>query len=168
VRFGVGIIQAWQTTAVAVGFSRSKIDFECGGSITAKSHPRETIPPQCEGNAAMVSRNNDTNFDSFRGILAELLAAHGGKYALVHDGDLLGISQLQVFDDEGQSDRAWCSVLAQVAGLSAMVSETCFVSPTRRSPIVTVWPMLSGPRARKTDCTCRIGSPFQSTTMSPW
>ena len=34
--------------------------------------------------------------------------------------------------------------------------------------IVTVWPMLSGPRACKTDCTCRIGSPFQSMTMSPW
>jgi hypothetical protein len=49
-----------------------------------------------------------------------------------------------------------------------MVSDICFVSPARRNPIVTVWPMLSGPRARKTDCTCWIGSPFQLMTMSPW
>jgi hypothetical protein len=50
--------------------------------------------PSCQGDAAaliMDSRNNDTNFDSFRGILPGLLGAHRGKYALVHDGDLLGV-----------------------------------------------------------------------------
>ena len=88
------------------------------------------------------------------------------RHAREQGGEPVG--QRRVLDDEGQSDRAWCGVLAQAAGLSAMVSETCFVSPARRSPIVTVWPMLSGPRACKTDCTCRIGSPFQSMTMSPW
>ena len=37
------------------------------------------------------------------------------------------VAMATVVDDEGQSDRAWCSVLAQAAGLSAMVSETCWV-----------------------------------------
>ena len=88
------------------------------------------------------------------------------RHACEQGGEPVG--QCRVLDDEGQSDWTWFSVLAQAAGLSAMVSDTCFVSPARRSPIVTVWPMLSGPRARKTDCTCRIGSPFQLMTMSPW
>ena len=87
------------------------------------------------------------------------------RHACEQGGEPVG--QCRVLDDEGQSDWTRFSVLAQAAGLSAMVSETCLVSPARRSPIVTVWPMLSGPRACKTDCTCRIGSPFQSMTMSP-
>ena len=84
------------------------------------------------------------------------------RYARKQRGEPVG--QRRVLDDEAQSDRAWCGVLAQAAGLQ----RNRFVSPARRSPIVTVWPMLSGPRACKIDCTCRIGSPFQSMTMSPW
>jgi hypothetical protein len=45
------------------------------------------------------------------------------------------VDQRRVLDEEGQSDRGLVWRPAQAAGLSAMVSKTCFVSPARRSPM---------------------------------
>ena len=72
------------------------------------------------------------------------------------------VGQRRVLDDERQSDRAWCGVFAQAAGLSAMVSDTCFVSPARRRPDRDRLADAVRPEGAQDDCTCRIGSPFQS------
>jgi len=60
------------------------------------------------------------------------------------------------------------SVFGQVRGFSPIVSETCCLSPARRSPSVICRPTLSAPSARSTDRRWRIGSPFQVMMMSPW
>jgi hypothetical protein len=62
------------------------------------------------------------------------------------------IGERQVLNLERQADRASVA-LAQVLGLSAIVSGISFVSPARRSPSVTAWPTLSGPSARRSDRT---------------
>ena len=77
------------------------------------------------------------------------------------------IGKRPIRDVKRKPDRL-CSVLvAQAAGLSPMVSESCFVSPARRRSSVTVCPTRSGPNALSSDWTCRIGSPFKATMTSP-
>src|SRR6516164_10482926 len=78
------------------------------------------------------------------------------------------VGELRVHDGERQPNRFCSDVFVQVAGLSAIVSATCRLSPARRSPRVTGWPTLSGPSTRSSDFTCLMGSPFHSMSMSPW
>ena len=77
------------------------------------------------------------------------------------------IGKRPIRDGEPKPDRLCRVLVAQAAGLSPMVSDSCFVSPARRRSNVTVCPTRSGPNALSSDWTCRIGSPFKATMTSP-
>ena len=78
------------------------------------------------------------------------------------------IGECRIGDIDREPNGPDRSVFGQVMGLSPIVSETCRLSPARRSPSVTCRPRLSAPSACSTDRRWWIGSPFQVIMMSPW
>ena len=87
------------------------------------------------------------------------------RHAREQGGEPVG--QRRVLDDEGRSDRAWCSVLAQAAGPRRWSAKAaCLAGSTQPDRDRLADAVRS--EGVQDNCTCRIGSLFQLMTMSPW
>ena len=133
--FRFGAREAWATASVrptASSLSRSEATWNLAVWTEMPSRRAITLfDAQQRQNLQFAGRQRDIAVGRWRDVGGSDHRCIGGlsrtnqpqtRHARKQGGEPVG--QRRVLDDEGQSDRAWCSILGQAAGLSAIVSET--------------------------------------------